>query len=462
MLHPLSLLLLATTMTTVTTAARADVLTLERVIDLAEQQGPEAQSARAQVAVAEAQRDRAATATMPSVSLSSSVSPGAQMTVPLVSQDGSALCTAGNLACSVGTVPVGSARAGASVDARWRVFDFGATAATVDQREHVVTATRARASSSSARVVAQAIKALVAVIADDELVHVRERLAAERTQQAAVVKGRAELGDSAMADVLQAEVAADSAAFDVELARSQALVDRVTLLGILGLGAGNDSVGDGVGDGVGDVVVDANPGLDLQLAATTMAATAVGNDVHPDVRAAREDLQGATSSVVAAERGLWPTIDASASVGASLVAITKPDANVTPSAGVGLSLSWPLLDLGRGADVRQARASQIVADKARSARETAIATEAARASQQLTSQQALLQRATRLRDSARVAVEVVTARVAGGAARLGDLLDAQAALTSAEASLVAARAARAQATVDVAAATGVIDRASFQ
>ena len=458
MLHPLSLLLLATTMTTVTTAARADVLTLERVIELAEQQGPEAQSARAQVAVAEAQRDRSAAATMPSVSLSSSVSPGAQMTVPLVSQDGSALCTAGNLACSVGTVPVGSARAGASVDARWRVFDFGATAATVDQREHVVTATRARASSSSARVVAQAIKALVAVIADDELVHVRERLAAERTQQAAVVKGRAELGDSAMADVLQAEVAADSAAFDVELARSQALVDRVTLLGILGLGAGND----GVGDGVGDVVVDANPGLDLQLAATTMAATAVGNDVHPDVRAAREDLQGATSSVVAAERGLWPTIDASASVGASLVAITKPDANVTPSAGVGLSLSWPLLDLGRGADVRQARASQIVADKARSARETAIATEAARASQQLTSQQALLQRATRLRDSARVAVEVVTARVAGGAARLGDLLDAQAALTSAEASLVAARAARAQATVDVAAATGVIDRASFQ
>ena len=164
---------------------------------------------------------------MPSLSLSSSVSPGAQVTVPLLSQDESALCTAGNLACSVGAVPVGSARAGASVDARWRVFDFGATTATVDQREHALTATRARANSSTARVVAQAIKAFLAVVTDDELVAVSERLATERSQQAAAAKGRAELGDAAMADVLQAEVAAESAAFDVEVAKSQALVDRV-------------------------------------------------------------------------------------------------------------------------------------------------------------------------------------------------------------------------------------------
>jgi len=453
MLHPprtLPALLLSVLLSTTTaaTAARAEVLTLDRVIELAELQGPDAQSAQAQVDVAVAQRDRAATATMPSLSLSSSVSPGAQMTVPLLSQDETSLCTAGNLACSVGAVPVGSARAGASVDARWRVFDFGATTATVDQREHALTATRARANSSTARVVAQAIKAFLAVVSDDELVLVRERLAAERSQQAAVVKGRAELGDTAMADVLQAEVAAESAAFDVEVAKSQALVDRVALLGALGLTPAD----------AGTIVVDAGTGLDLQLSAVAKEAAAAvdtSTSVHPDVRAAREDVLGADSSLTAAEKGLWPTIDANASVGASLVAITKPDANVTPSVGVGLSLSWPRLDLGRNADVRQARASQVVADKTRSAREFAVATEAARARQQLTSQEALVQRATRLRDSARVAVDIVSARVAG-------VLDAQAALTAAEATLVSARAARAQATVDVAAAGGVIDRASFQ
>lgn len=426
--------------------AQAETLTLARVIALAEAQAPDAQAAAAQVAVAEAQRDRAVAQGLPSVSLSAQVAPGGQVTLPLLSQDESALCTAGNLACSVGAAPVGSARASTGADLRWRVFDFGATDAFVASREQALAASRVRSQGTTLSAVGRAVKLFLAVVADDELVRVRERLAADRQRQADVVKARAAAGDTPPSDVLQAEVAAEAAAFDVEVARAQARVDRVALLGVLGLdvAAGSDGV-----------VVDG--GLDVVLATPATLDPAL----HPDVRAARLDEASAREGALQAERGRLPTVDATASVNASLVAITRPDANLTPSAGVGLSLAWPVLSFSVDADARAAAANRIVAEKTLQARTVAVAAEQQRAQAQLVAQEALVVRATRLRASAQNAVDIVVGRLEAGAARLPELLDAQASLAAAEATLVQARAARAAAVVDVALASGTVDATTF-
>ncbi len=420
-----------------------EVLTLERVLALAESQGPDALIAEAQVSTALAQRDRAASALLPSLTFSTGVSPGAQVTLPLLSRDESGLCTAGNLACSVGATPVGSASTRASVDLRWRVFDFGATQASVDAREANLTATQARAHSAVLRQGQSAVRSFLSALAARDLVVVREQLYEERKKQADVVRQRAALGDSAQADVLQTEVAAEAAAFDLEVAKTQAQLETMALLGALGLDPHTSVALDGT--------------LDLSL-----DGDGVDVSSHPELRAIAADRESADFALRQAERALWPTIDAQASAGASLVAITKPDANFTPSIGAGLSLSWPLLDFGRGADVRAAEASRVVADKTRHARMVALTTDAARAQAALQAQTALVERATRLRDSARTARDVVQARLEGGASRLGDLVDAQAALAQAEASLVQARANRAAATVDLAAATGTVGAARFR
>lgn len=447
----MTLLAIATSTPPTTTSAAAsssvrpsEALTMARVIALASEHAPDVVTASAQVAVSAAAVDRATAAAMPSLSLSSSVSPGVQVTLPLLSQDENALCSAGNLACSVGAAPVGSARAGASVDLRWRLFDFGAIAASVDEREAALQATSARAKATTSRAVATALKAYLLVLADDELVAVRRRLVDDRRKQAEVVRGRVELGEGSPADILQADVAAEAAAFDLEVALSQARVDRVTLAAAIGLGD----------VGGADIVVDGS--LDIDPANVDPDL-----DAHPTLRAAQLDVDGGRAGVARAERSLLPTIDSSASVGTSLVAITKPDANLTPSAGLGLSLSWPLLDLGRGADVRAAEASAVVAEKTRQATLVQLSAEQRRAQTQLQAQSALVRRAERLTDSARQAYDVTAARLAAGAARFAEVLDAQAALAQAEATLVNARVQRAAAVVDVVAASGVVDGASF-
>jgi outer membrane protein TolC len=428
-----------------TTTAQAETLTLARVIALAQTQAPDARAAEAQIAVAEAQRDRAVAQGLPSVALSAQVAPGGQVTVPLLSQDQSALCSAGNLACSVGAAPVGSARATTGADLRWRVFDFGATDAFVEAREQALAASRVRSQGTTLSVVGRAVKLFLAVVADDELVAVRERLAADRLKQAEVVKARAAAGDTPPSDVLQAEVAAEAAAFDVEVAKTQARVDRIALRGALGLEA----------DGT-DLVVDG--ALDVAL---SVPPQRLDPAAHPDVRAARLDEAAARQGALQAERGHLPTVDATASVGASLIAITRPDANLTPSAGVGLSLSWPVLNFGVDADARAAAASRVVAEKTLQANTIAVAVEQQRAQAQLVAQEALVVRAMRLRASARNAVDIVVGRLEAGAARLPELLDAQASLAAAEATLVQARAARAAAVVDVALAAGAVDAATF-
>jgi multidrug efflux system outer membrane protein len=440
------LLALSTLSMLSSTTVTAEPLTLSHVITLAQTQAPEAQAAAARIAVDEAQRDRAVAQGLPSVSVSAQVAPGGQVTMPLLSQDESALCTAGNLACSVGAAPVGSARASTGADLRWRVFDFGATDAFIDAREQSLAASRVRSEGTTLSVVGRAVKLFLAVIADDELVHVRERLAQDRLQQAGVVKARAAAGDTSPADVLQAEVAAEAAAFDVEVARTQARVDRIALLAALGLEV----------DAAADVAVAG--GLDVVLATPLERLDPMA---HPEVRAARLDEAAARQSAVQAERGRLPTVDATASVGATLVAITKPDANLTPSAGVGLSLAWPVLSFSLDADARAAAASRVVAEKTRQARTVAIIAEQQRAQAQLVAQEALVVRATRLRTSARYAVDIVVGRLEAGAARLPELLDAQASLTAAEATLVQARAARAAAVVDLALASGTIDTGTF-
>ncbi len=439
----------------VSTALRAETLTLSRVIAVAQAQSPDVRTAEARIAVAEAQRDRAVAQGLPSVSWSAQVAPGGQVTLPLLSQDESALCTAGNLACSVGAAPVGSARATTGADLRWRVFDFGATDAFVLARDEALAAARMRSQGTTLSATGRAVKLFLAVVADDELVRVRERLAADREKQADVVKARTAAGDTSPSDVLQAAVAAAAAAFDVEVAKTQARVDRIALMGALGLDLDDAATG-GTEGGPGGVVVDGS--LDVVL---TTPPGRFDPAQHPDVRAARLDEASARQSALQAERGHLPTVEATASVGASLVAITKPDANLTPSAGVGLSMSWPVLSFGIDADVRAAAASRVVAERTLQANIIAVAAEQQRAKAQLVAQEALVGRATRLRASARNAVDIVVGRLEAGAARLPELLDAQASLAAAEATLVQARAARAAAVVDVALAAGVIDTGTF-
>lgn len=190
-------ILFATSMAMAPTAAPSTplVLSLGDVIAMARDGAPDAQTAQAQIAVSAAAVDRAAAAAMPALGLSSSVSPGVQVTMPLLSQDQNALCSAGNLACSVGAAPVGSARTGASIDLRWRHFDFGAIAASVDEREAALSATQARSVAATSRAIAVALKTYIQILADDELVEVRRGLMRDRQRQAEVVRARATLGE---------------------------------------------------------------------------------------------------------------------------------------------------------------------------------------------------------------------------------------------------------------------------
>jgi outer membrane protein TolC len=245
-----------------------------------------------------------------------------------------------------------------------------------------------------------------------------------------------EVGEVSPTDAIQSEVAAEAAAFDVAAAEAAARADRVPLATALGL----------------------SPSEALAVQGSLALVASPPRDVtHPDQRAIEADARTAQSDRKAADAARWPTVDGTASVGTSSIGTTVPNVNLTPQAGLGLSLDWPLLDFGVNADQRVAAANVAVLSKQRAAELLRIAGEQERASINLEAQQGLRDRAGRLVESARAALAAVEGRYQAGAARIADLLEAQAALSQAEMTLVQAKLGAAQAAVDVALAHGVVD-----
>ncbi|MDQ3366466.1 MAG: TolC family protein, partial [Myxococcota bacterium] len=121
-----SLVILALVSSPAAAQPAREVLTLERALELAQQQQPAMRASRASVEAARARVDLARVARRPTVNLSATIAAGSTLARP---------CAAPNEDATCGGFFDPSASTGLGAQASWRLYDFGQTAASIRAAE---------------------------------------------------------------------------------------------------------------------------------------------------------------------------------------------------------------------------------------------------------------------------------------------------------------------------------------
>ncbi|MCC6623232.1 MAG: TolC family protein [Deltaproteobacteria bacterium] len=393
-------------------APQAAGMTLAEAVRVALANHPDLAVANAQTAIAQARIEQTKAPLRPT--LDGTATAGAQGTEPPDFFD-----------------PAVSARV--SVSLGWLVTDFGRTQAR--QRQ-------ARLGIDSADVgvalTQQALVELVEVtwfeaLARDQLITVVEASVAAEERHLGEAERLVKVGVKPSFDVAQAKTQLALARTQLARAKGDARLARARLAQAMGAEAATI---DGPLAGGWPA---AEPGEDE--AVTTLLAEAVGQ--RPDARAADLSVRATELAIATAEHGLNPTLSVGAELGAQAT-----EAGLGAGWGASVTLRWPILDGGlTDAQVDEARAERVAADKDKLALILRIRTEIAAAQEAIRSARAQREAAVASRAIAEEALRLAEARYAQGLSSGIELADALANVVltgadsvSAEWSLASARA----------------------
>jgi outer membrane protein TolC len=390
-----------------------EVLTLERAIQIALESQPSLRRTRAQIEASNAQVDIARVVRRPTLTGSGNASLGSRPLRPCA-DDPTQIC---------GGYFDPNASFQLSVQANWRIFDFGLTSANIRVAELNAIAAGTSLTTAQLDIRRDVEGAYLEAVARARLVKVAEAtvtsedLHLDQARRFVAAQARDPI------EVVQAQARAATAKSQLATARSNQAIALANLRAAIGW----------LDPAKSPVVQDSWPAVQ-PAPADLPTLVAASRKQRPELVQLERQIEAAEASVTAAGYRNRPVLSATAQTS------WNPDSlnySQDPTWGAGISLSWQFFDGGRArAETRVARAN---ATAARADRDTLLVTltsqlESARA--QIIANTAAVEASDEAVVAARAQLKLAEARYAQGLGSQIELTDAQFAVTSAEGNLV--------------------------
>ncbi len=229
-------------------------------------------------------------------------------------------------------IPAGSSNsAGATLGGRYTLFNR-ANGATIEQARRSLLAAQADLESAEQTLIVQVAQAYFDVLAAQDTLATTRASKAAITEQLASAKRNFEVGTATITDTREAQARFDLAVAQELAAENDLRSKRIALDQLVGR------------TGVEPRPLAVPVNLPAPMPANPESWVTTADGVHPTIRKVRVALEVATLEIEKQRAGNLPTVEATASVGASRaggssLAVT---AGTTTSAGVGVTLTLPL------------------------------------------------------------------------------------------------------------------------
>jgi outer membrane protein len=393
----------------------AEVLTLDRAIEIAMRQQPSLRLSQAQLEAAQGRVDQARVATRPTIVLDASVGTGS--TVTAVAGTGTGVS---------GQFFSHSESTGVGAVASWRLYDFGLTSATIRAAQLNAEAAQASVGTTTLDIRNSVEVAYLQAVADRKLVLVAE--ATVKSEDGHLDQARRFVAAQAHDPIEVAQAQARDANARSALAQSQSN-EAIALANLRSAIGWVDPSNSPTVAASWPVPTDTEPpGL------AALVDTARKN--RPEIVQLDKLLEAADANLAAAHAERRPVLSANAETQWSP---TSRNWSPQPTWSAGLSLSWALFDGGRSAaDARVASANLQSAIAQRDALLVTLTSQLDSARSQIVANRANVQASNEAVAAAHAQLQLSEARYTQGLGSQIELTDAQTAVTTAEGNLVQA------------------------
>jgi len=396
----------------------AEVLTLERAIEIAMKQQPSLRETKAQLEASQGRVDLAHVARRPTIGLSATAG---------VSSIPEHRCVVGDPnsgSCDGFFSHTQSTSLGAQ--ASWRLYDFGLTSANIRAAELNADAAAASVGTTTLDIRTGVEVAYLEAVARRKLVVVAETTV--KSEDAHLDQARRFVAAQAKDPIEVAQAQSRDANAKSALAQAQSN-EAIALANLRSAIGWIDPTSSPTVAGNWPTPSDADPPGLAQLVETS-------RKFRPEIVQLDKQLEAADASLDAAHAERRPVLSASA---ATQWAPGSSDWRPEPNWNAGLSLTWQLYDGGKAsADARIAHANVELAAAQRDALLVTLTSQLDSARAQIVANRANVQASTEAVTAARAQLKLAEARYAQGLGSQIELADAQTAVTTAEGNLVQA------------------------
>ena len=400
------------------TSGDAEVLTLERAIEIAMKQQPSLRQTKAQLEAAQGRVDQAHVARRPTIGLSASAGIGSTP---------EHLCNPGSMDTSTcGGFFSHAQSTGLGASASWRIYDFGLTSANIRAAELNADAAAAGVGTTTLDVRTDVEVAYLEAVARRKLVVVADATVKSEDGHLDQAKRFVAAQAKDPIEVAQAQARDANAKSALAQAQSNEAIALANLRSAIGWT-----------DPARSPTVAASwptPSEDDPPALTALVETS--RKFRPEIVQLDKQLEAADASLTAAHAERRPVLSANASTQWSP---GSGDWDPQPNWNAGVTLSWSLFDGGKAsADARVAHANLESAAAQRDALLVTLTSQLDSARSQIVANRANVQASTEAVTAARAQLKLADARYAQGLGSQIELADAQTAVTTAEGNLVQA------------------------
>jgi len=399
-----------------TTSGDAEVLTLERAVEIAMKQQPSLRQTKAQLEAAQGRVDQAHVARRPTIGVNATAGIGSSPPHPCSETDPS---TCGGFFSHTQSTGLGAS-------ASWRIYDFGLTSANIRAAELNADAAAASVNTTTLDVRTDVEVAYLEAVARRKLVVVADATVKSEDTHLDQAKRFVAAQAKDPIEVAQAQARDANAKSALAQAQSNEAIALANLRSAIGWT-----------DPARSPTVAASwptPSEDDPPALTALVETS--RKFRPEIIQLDKQLEAADASLTAAHAERRPVLSANA---ATQWSPGSADWDPQPSWNAGIALSWTLFDGGKAsADARVARANVESAAAQRDALLVSLTSQLDSARSQIVANRANVQASTEAVSAARAQLKLADARYAQGLGSQIELADAQTAVTTAEGNLVQA------------------------
>jgi outer membrane protein TolC len=402
--------------------AAPQTITLQKALDLAQQQQPTLKQTQAVAEAAKGRVDLARVAWHPTLGLAATA--GASSRAERSSAFGT--CDPTVMTCSTGGFFTSQYSTGLSATLNWRIWDFGQTSANIRAAELNADAAVAGINTTKLDIGSGVATAYFEAVARRKLVVVAETTV--KSEENHLDQARKFVAAQAKDPIEVAQAQARAA--NAKSALAQAQSDEATALATLRAAIGWV-------DPSSSFVVDPNwPEPPANEPAALGAMVAEAREKRPEILQLDKQIAAAEASVDAARAERRPVLSASAQ------AQYDPSSNdwrPEPSWVAGITLSWLAFDGGKSAaDTRIAHANLMSSQAQRDALLVSLTSQLDAARATVTAQRANVSASNEAVSAAKSQLKLAEARYAQGLGSQIELADAQTAVTTANGNLISA------------------------
>jgi TolC family type I secretion outer membrane protein len=311
---------------------------------------------------------------------------------------------------------------------RQLLYDFGKTPASVGQARGQEESARQALAQVRQQTINQVKQAYYLLLQDQQLVGVQERNVAEQRAHLGMARARYEAGAAARADVVRAEAAVGEAILTLTTAQNAAAVARVNLNLAMGVDVRTPTQVEETEEG---------GSADLRSALrdpASLVQRALAN--RAEVKQAESDLEVAKAALRLARASNRPALSANGNYGLRGSSFPPTD----ESWSYGLSLQWPLGDVGltRG-NIEESEANVLAAQARLRQVEQSVSSEVVQAWLNVATAEQRVAASEQEVASAEESLRLAEGRYEAGVASYVEVIDAETAAVTARTNLVNAR-----------------------